>query len=103
MDPAIYGNKVVYEDDTAGGRNIFMYDISTKKETRLTSSGVYTRRNKSRYIWKQGSVDGLARNKINPNDPDLHYNIYVSDISTKKTTLIPTGGVHKILPFMVTK
>jgi beta propeller repeat protein len=97
MNPAIYGNKVVYEDETSGGRDIFMYDLSTKRETRITSSGVI-RHNAlnpdiygNRVVWAD-----WVPNMSNPNeDPDAYYNIYVYDISTKKTTLIPTDGVMR--------
>ena len=91
MDPAIYGNKVVYEDGIDGGRNIFMYDLSTKKETRITSSGVIIHHAINPDIYGNRVVwTDLVRNMSNPNEnPDLHYNIYVYDISTKKTTLIP--------------
>jgi len=40
-NPAIYGDKIVWQDGRSGYRNydIYMYDLSTKKETRITNSG----------------------------------------------------------------
>jgi beta propeller repeat protein len=93
-NPAIYGNKVVYEDDRNGGPDIYMYDLASKRETRITSTGVLHNAFNpdvygNRIVW----ADWVREKSSDPYyDPDAYYNIYVYDISTKKTTLIPTGG-----------
>ncbi len=40
-NPAIYGDRIVWEDDRNGRENwdIHMYDLSTQKETQITNSG----------------------------------------------------------------
>jgi beta propeller repeat protein len=74
-NPAIYGNKVVYPDFRSGSDNIYMYDLSIKKETQLT---------------KNGAVDpAIYGNKI------LYINstgIYMYDLSTHKETKIRNSG-----------
>ncbi|HZK71058.1 MAG TPA: hypothetical protein VFD03_05995 [Clostridia bacterium] len=37
--PAIFGNKIVWEDTRNGKSDIYMYDLSTKKESQITTSG----------------------------------------------------------------
>ena len=37
-NPAIYGDKIVWQDDRNGKTDIYMYDLSTKKETQITNT-----------------------------------------------------------------
>jgi beta propeller repeat protein len=42
-NPAIYDNKIVWQDERNGKDNIYMYDISTKTETQISTSGSATK------------------------------------------------------------
>lgn len=94
-NPAIYGNRIVWEDyrngppvegNANGNPDIYMYDISTKKETRITTSelaynpAIYD--NKIVWDdWRSGSSD-----------------IYMYDLSTKKETRITTNEARQEHP-----
>ena len=39
MFPAIYGNKIVWADGPMVELDIYMYDLSTKKQTQITTNG----------------------------------------------------------------
>jgi len=122
-DPAIYGNKVVYEDWRNGGPEIYMYDISSKKETQITneenavypyiygniiawntdsgySVGIYNYTTKKKTYISGYYVCGIYNNRImlvrNNHDDGLRENndIFVYDLSTKKTTQITTNGYN---------
>jgi beta propeller repeat protein len=34
---AVYGNRIVWEDDRNGNNDIYLYDLSTHQETRITT------------------------------------------------------------------
>jgi beta propeller repeat protein/parallel beta-helix repeat protein len=79
--PAIYGDKIVWVDDRNGNKNIYMYDLSTFKETQITniesdelSPDIYG----DRIVWtdfRNGNED-----------------IYMYNLSTKEETQITTNG-----------
>jgi len=80
--PDIYGDKIVWTD-SRNGSDIYMYDLSTKKETQITTNestqhdpAIYG----NRIIWEDYSNDYLSNN------------IYMYDLSTKKETQIPTNN-----------
>lgn len=79
-DPvAIYGNKIVWTE-THNGSNIYLFDLSTKKKTQITTSG-------------SASLPDIYNNKIVWQDTQNGmFNIYMYDISTKKKTQITTSG-----------
>ena len=77
-DPAIYGDKIVCTGLPGGeyeGYNIYMYDISTKKEKMIAS--------------KTYSPPAIYGNRI---VWDAERNIYMYDLSTSKQTQITIGG-----------
>ena len=80
INPAIYENKVVWEDlNDHQNSDIFMYDLSTKKETQITTSG-------------SASSPAIYKNKIVWNDNrNRSSGIYMYDLSTKKETQITTS------------
>jgi len=85
-NPAIYGNRIVYDDDRKGNSDIYMYDLSTSKETKITTSGtacdpaIY----EDRIVWtddRKGNSD-----------------IYMYDLSTKKEKRITTNSSDQYSP-----
>ena len=81
--PAIYGNKIVYfayrDGEGTGSSDIYMYDVSTKKETRITTSGS---------AWDPAIYDNRI---VYADDRSGNYNIYMYDLSTKKETQITSS------------
>lgn len=93
--PAIYGDKIVWVDGRNGGSldengnsignmDIYMFDLSTHKETRITTSGSATSPDiyGNRIVWQDHG------NK----DYDTYSNIYMFDLSTLQETQISTSG-----------
>ncbi|WP_292373733.1 PKD domain-containing protein [Methanosarcina sp. UBA411] len=80
-NPEVYGNYIVWQDTRNGGYDIYLQDLSTKEQTRVTSD--------------INSFDpAIYSNKIayaNENEQIMLY-----DISTKKTTIMLSGGM---IPF----
>lgn len=124
--PAIYGDKVVWQDSrnhfgNQGTDDVYMYDISTKKETRITTptDGLGGRPDiyGDRIVWfdwRNGrhiyvhNISTYNRSKISVNEsastPLIYgdkvvwqdwrngdWNIYMYDISTSKETRITTN------------
>jgi len=76
-NPDVYDDRIVWQDDRNGNRDIYMYDLSTKKETQITTNtsgkwdpAIYS----DRIVWTD--------------DRDGNYDIYMYDLSTKKETQI---------------
>ncbi|AKJ39376.1 PKD domain-containing protein [Methanosarcina barkeri] len=82
--PIVYNNKIVWYDNRNGNWDIYMYDLSTKKETQITTnvSDQY-----SPYIYGNRIVWVDERNR-NPEDISGNSDIYMYDLSTKKETQI---------------
>lgn len=79
--PDIYGNRIVWQDFRNGNYDIYMYDLSTSRETRITaneSNQTYPALYGDRIVW-QDDLNG-------------QYDIYMYNISTSKETQISTSG-----------
>lgn len=94
-NPAIYGNRIVWEDyrsgyqvvgNENGNPDIYMYDLSTKKETRISTS-------------KSAHNPAIYGDKIVWDDWRNGYaDIYMYDLSTKKETRITINGSSQSNP-----
>jgi len=81
-DPAIYGNKIVwtgYPGEDYEGYNIYMYDISTKKEQMIAAQAYSPDIYGNRVVWA--------------NDNAGYSDIYMYDLSTNKQTQITNNGL----------
>lgn len=90
--PDISGDKIVWQDNRSGRWNIYMYDLSTKKETQITTSGSATSPaiDGSRIVW----IDGRNGENLNFSDENAGgHDIYMYDIPTKKETRITKSTI----------
>jgi beta propeller repeat protein len=92
--PSIYGDRIVWQDWRNGNRNdgpfnIYMYNISTRKETQITTSGLasYPSIYGDRIVWQDG------RNGNSQNDTEGGHDIYMYDLSTHKETRITNSTI----------
>jgi beta propeller repeat protein len=79
--PDIYGNRIVWQDFRNGNYDIYMYDLSTSRETRITaneSNQTYPAIYGDRIVWQD--------------DHNGQYDICMYNISTSKETQISTSG-----------
>jgi beta propeller repeat protein len=79
-NPAIYGNTIVWQDERNGNSDIYIYDLSTKKQTHTTnlSNQTYPAIYGNKVVWADDRNGGS--------------DIYMYDISTKKETRITNSG-----------
>lgn len=101
IHPDIYADRVVWLDgrnsggylsiDGAGGKfDIYMQNLTTKKQTRITTAGslktclsIYG----NRIVWLDGRNGNGSEERTNHN-----WDVYVYDLSTKKETRLTTSG-----------
>ncbi|HWQ49050.1 MAG TPA: PKD domain-containing protein [Methanosarcina sp.] len=79
--PVIYKDRIVWSDDRNGNPDIYMYDLSTSRETQITTSESY---DFSADIYDDRIVWTDLRNG--------NGEIYMYNLSTKKETRITTNG-----------
>ncbi|AKB52502.1 Chitin binding protein [Methanosarcina barkeri str. Wiesmoor] len=83
-NPAIYNNRIVWIDidyaELETYYDVYMYDLSTKKETQITTSG------------HAGENPAIYGDRIVYSDHYEGSEIYMYDLSTKKRTQITTSG-----------
>ena len=79
--PDIYGNRIVWQDFRNGNYDIYMYDLSTSRETRITaneSNQTHPALYGDRIVWQD--------------DRNGQYDIYMYNIPTSKETQISSSG-----------
>jgi beta propeller repeat protein len=86
----------VLEDYRNGNQNIYLQDLSTKKQTRISTGNAYQRNSAiygNRIVWEDYRSGNPVVGNENGN-PD----IYMNDLSTKKETRITTNGSRQSYP-----
>jgi TolB protein len=86
-DPAIYEDKIVWQDERNGNWDVYVYNLSTSTETRITSNESNQTRPaiyEDRIVWQD---------KRNEN-----WDIYLYDLSTQKETQITDESADQINP-----
>ena len=87
-DPAISGNRIVWEDRRNGNADIYMYDLSTNIENRITTNSsqqVSPAIDGNRIVWRD------YRNGVGSD-------IYMYDLSTNKEKRITTNTAYQSDP-----
>ena len=101
--PDIYGNRIVWTDNRDGGGwdsnqqpdgnwDIYMYDLSTSTETRITtdeSNQVEPAIYEDRIVWADNR-NGGGRDEYG--QPDGNWDIYMYDLSTSTETQITSNN-----------
>jgi beta propeller repeat protein len=81
INPAIYGDKIVWQDDRNGNWDIYMYNLSSSTETQITT-------NESNQMWP-----AIYGDRIVWVDDRNGSEIYMYDLSTSQETQISTSGL----------
>jgi beta propeller repeat protein len=86
FNPSMYGNYIVWQDTRNGGSEIYLQNLATKIQTRVTK-GI------------EATEPCVSGNKIVWQDKrNGNWDIYMYDISTKKTTRITTNTADQTEP-----
>ena len=81
--PVIYGNKIAWEDYRNGNWDIYIYDLSTKKEISTTNAS------------DQYGPDIYGNRVVWTDYRNGNAEIYLQDLSTKKQTRITTNEISQ--------
>ncbi len=84
--PVIHGNKIVWKDDRNGNWDIYIYDLSTKKQILLLNTSI------------QWDPDIYGDRVVWMDNRNGNWDIYMQDLATKKQTRITTDGAWQISP-----
>jgi len=78
-DPVIYGGKIAWTDSRNEKSDVYLYDLSTKKQTKITNSGhaFFSTMYGNKILWQDWSDSENG-------------SVYIQDLSTNKKTLITT-------------
>ena len=87
IDPAIYGDRIVWQEDLNGNWDIYMYNISTSTETRITTNESNQTKPAicgDRIVWQD--------------ERNGNWDIYMYDLSTQKETQITDDSSNHVSP-----
>ncbi|MGE5458789.1 MAG: PKD domain-containing protein [Methanococcaceae archaeon] len=80
LNPEIYGNKIVWQDNRSGNWDIFIFDLSTKKQIYTTNKYDQTNPDiyKDKVVWQDSRNGGS--------------DIYLQNLTSKKQTRVTNNG-----------
>ncbi len=81
VNPVIYGNTIVWQDDRNGNWDIYILDLSTRQEIHTTNTS------------NQVSPDIYGSKVVWEDERNGGHDIYFEDLSTKKQTRITRSGI----------
>jgi len=87
IDPAIYGDRIVWQDERNGNWDIYMYNLSISTETRITTNESTQTEPAicgDRIVWQD--------------EQNGNYDIYMYDLSTQKETQITDESSDQVNP-----
>jgi beta propeller repeat protein len=85
-NPAIYNNKIVWQDDRTGNLDIYILDLSTKSQIHTTN------------LSDQLNPDIYGNNVVWEDHRNGNSDIYLQNLTTKKQTRITTNDFWDSLP-----